>query len=56
MIFTIPALFIFGFDPQLLEMIMWGGIGGLLGVLFMVPLRRVSRSELPHIESPRGNR
>ena len=41
MIFTIPALYIFGFNPQLIEMVMWGGIGGLLGVLFMVPLRRV---------------
>ena len=36
MIFTIPALYIFGFNPPLIEMVMWGGIGGLLGVLFMV--------------------
>jgi putative OPT family oligopeptide transporter len=41
MIFTIPALFIMGEDPAYLEMIIWGGIGGLLGVCFMVPLRRV---------------
>lgn len=40
MIFTIPALFIFGFEPAYLEMIIWGGIGGLMGVLFMIPLRR----------------
>ncbi len=41
MIFTIPALFIMGNDPQYIEMVAWGGIGGLLGVCFMVPLRRV---------------
>ena len=41
MIFTIPALFLFGLDPKYLEMVIWGGIGGLMGVLFMVPLRRV---------------
>lgn len=41
MIFTIPALFIIGEDPAYLEMLIWGGIGGLLGVCFMVPLRHV---------------
>ncbi|UCC31487.1 MAG: oligopeptide transporter, OPT family [Phycisphaerales bacterium] len=41
MIFTIPALFIMGENPAYLEMIIWGGIGGLLGVCFMVPLRYV---------------
>ncbi|MCH8250968.1 MAG: oligopeptide transporter, OPT family, partial [Planctomycetes bacterium] len=41
MIFTLPALFIMGYDPGMLKMMMWGGIGGLLGVCFMVPLRRV---------------
>jgi putative OPT family oligopeptide transporter len=41
MIFTIPALFIIGKDPTYLEMIIWGGIGGLMGVCFMVPLRHV---------------
>ena len=41
MIFTIPALFIMGENPAYLEMIIWGGIGGLLGVCFMVPLRQV---------------
>ncbi len=54
MIFTIPALYIFGFNPKLLEMVMWGGIGGLLGVLFMVPLRRVlivkEHGKLPYPE------
>src|SRR3990172_11852200 len=41
MIFTIPALFILGYDPTIAEMILWGTIGGLLGVCFMVPLRRL---------------
>lgn len=41
MIFTIPALFMLGQDPKLVEMVMWGGIGGLLGICFMVPLRRL---------------
>jgi len=41
MIFTIPALFIFGFEPRYLELVIWGAVGGLMGVLFMIPLRRV---------------
>ncbi len=41
MIFTIPALFILGYDPTVTEMVLWGTIGGLLGVCFMVPLRRL---------------
>lgn len=41
MVFTIPALFILGYDPSMVEMMLWGSIGGLLGVCFMVPLRRV---------------
>lgn len=41
MIFTLPALFIMGENPEYLEMIIWGGIGGLLGVCFMVPLRLI---------------
>lgn len=41
MIFTIPALFMLGQDPKLVEMVIWGGMGGLLGICFMVPLRRL---------------
>lgn len=41
MIFTLPALFIMGSDPAYLEMVVWGAIGGVLGVCFMVPLRQV---------------
>jgi putative OPT family oligopeptide transporter len=54
MIFTIPALFIFGFKPEYLEIVLWGTIGGLLGVLFMVPLRRMlivrEHGKLPYPE------
>jgi len=41
MIYTIPALFILGYDATITEMVLWGTTGGLLGVCFMVPLRRV---------------
>ncbi len=48
MIFVIPALFIFAvaehkpdMAPNFWEIAVWGGLGGLLGVLFMVPLRRM---------------
>ena len=39
-IFTLPALFLWGFDPSLLQMTLLALSGGLLGVLFMIPLRR----------------
>jgi putative OPT family oligopeptide transporter len=39
-IFTLPALFLWGFDPTLLQMTLLAMFGGLLGVLFMIPLRR----------------
>ncbi len=38
-IFTLPALFLWGFDPPVLQMTMLALAGGLLGVLFMIPLR-----------------
>ena len=48
MIFTIPALFIFAYldkdpamRPSFYEIAVWGAIGGLLGVFFMIPLRRM---------------
>ncbi len=41
MIFTIPALFIMEQNVMYLDMVIWGSIGGLLGVCFMVPLRQV---------------
>ncbi|MGB3562634.1 MAG: oligopeptide transporter, OPT family, partial [Thermoanaerobaculia bacterium] len=39
-IFTLPALFLWSLDPTLLQMTLLALCGGLLGVLFMVPLRR----------------
>lgn len=39
-IFTIPALFLWGFDPKLLQIGTLALLGGVLGVLFMIPLRR----------------
>ncbi|MEW6711073.1 MAG: oligopeptide transporter, OPT family [Candidatus Riflebacteria bacterium] len=39
-IFTMPALFIWGFEPSKIEITVIAIIGGLMGVLFMIPLRR----------------
>ena len=39
-IFTLPALFLWGLQPELLQMTLLAMAGGLLGVLFMIPLRR----------------
>lgn len=39
-IFTLPALFMWGAPPSLVQMTMLAMCGGLLGVLFMIPLRR----------------
>jgi putative OPT family oligopeptide transporter len=39
-IFTLPALFLWGLSPGLLQMTVLAMSGGLLGVLFMIPLRR----------------
>jgi len=39
-IFTLPALFLWNLDPTLARMTLLAIAGGLLGVLFMVPLRR----------------
>ncbi|MDH5432662.1 MAG: oligopeptide transporter, OPT family [Gammaproteobacteria bacterium] len=39
-IFTLPALFLWGMAPDLLQMTLLAMCGGLLGVLFMIPLRQ----------------
>lgn len=39
-IFTLPALFLWGLDPTLVRMTLLALSGGLIGVLFMIPLRR----------------
>ena len=38
-IFTLPALFLWELDPPLAQMTLLAMAGGLLGVLFMIPLR-----------------
>lgn len=38
-IFTLPALFLWGFDPTFIQITILAMCGGLLGVLFMIPLR-----------------
>ncbi len=39
-IFTIPALFLWGFEPGMLQIGLLGMLGGMLGIVFMIPLRR----------------
>lgn len=39
-IFTIPALFLWGFNPSIWKIGMLAMLGGWLGVLFMIPLRK----------------
>lgn len=54
-IFTLPALFMWGLDPKLLQMTALALFGGLLGVLFMVPLRRfLIEREHGHLPYPEG--
>lgn len=54
LIFTTPALFLWGQDPELIQLVVLGSCGGLLGVLIMVPLRRAliveERDNLPYPE------
>ncbi|WP_448588740.1 OPT family oligopeptide transporter [Thermodesulfobium sp.] len=40
-IFTIPALFLWGYNPGLLELDTMALLGGVLGVVLMVPLRKL---------------
>ncbi len=39
-IFTIPALFMWGLDPSIAKITALAMLGGTLGILFMIPLRR----------------
>ncbi len=39
-IFTLPALFLWGLQPTLLQMTILALAGGVLGTLFMIPLRK----------------
>src|SRR5687767_1437896 len=53
-IFTIPALFMWGFIPPLWQVAILALLGGILGISAMVPLRRLlivrSAEELPYPE------
>jgi putative OPT family oligopeptide transporter len=54
-IFTLPALFLWELDPDLLQMTLLAMFGGLLGVLFMIPLRRyLIQREHGHLPYPEG--
>ena len=54
-IFTLPALFMWQLDPKLLQMTLLAMCGGLLGVLFMVPLRQfLIHREHGHLPYPEG--
>jgi len=39
-IFTVPALIFLGVAPSILEIFIMSALGGCLGILFMIPLRR----------------
>ncbi|MCH7548583.1 MAG: oligopeptide transporter, OPT family [Candidatus Krumholzibacteriota bacterium] len=53
-IFTIPALFLWGLNPSILQIAVLSMFGGLLGVLAMIPLRRLlikgEHGKLPYPE------
>ncbi len=53
-IFTIPALFMWGIAPGYVQVALLAGCGGVLGILAMVPLRRLlivqADAELPYPE------
>ena len=54
-IFTLPALFLWGASPGVVQMTLLALSGGLLGVLFMVPLRRfLIVREHGHLPYPEG--
>jgi len=54
-IFTLPALFLWGVDPTLMQMTLLAMLGGCLGILFMIPLRRfLIQKEHGHLPYPEG--
>jgi len=54
-IFTLPALFLWGLHPSILQMTSLAMAGGLIGVLFMIPLRRfLIEREHGHLPYPEG--
>ena len=54
-IFTIPALFLWGFKPSIAQIGTLAMMGGILGVMFMIPLRRfLIVKEHAHLPYPEG--
>jgi putative OPT family oligopeptide transporter len=54
-LFTIPALFIWGMNPAWLQITLLAMSGGLIGVLFMIPLRRfLIKREHGNLPYPEG--
>ena len=54
-IFTFPALIIWGMKPDLTKIFVFSLLGGLLGVLFMIPLRSLLISKQhAHLPYPEG--
>jgi len=54
-IFTLPALFLWDVAPGLLQMTLLAMCGGILGVLFMIPLRRfLIKGEHGRLPYPEG--
>jgi putative OPT family oligopeptide transporter len=54
-IFTIPALFIWGYQPGLLQVTLLALCGGIMGILFMIPLRQyLIVSEHGNLPYPEG--
>ncbi|MCP4704151.1 MAG: oligopeptide transporter, OPT family, partial [candidate division Zixibacteria bacterium] len=54
-IFTLPALFLWGLNPTIFQMAGLAVLGGLLGILFMVPLRRfLIKNEHGKLPYPEG--
>jgi len=54
-IFTIPALFMWGQEPGLIKVTMIALVGGLIGVFFMIPLRRfLIKNEHGNLPYPEG--
>jgi putative OPT family oligopeptide transporter len=54
-IFTIPALFLWGLDPHILKIAILAMLGGILGILAMVPLRRLLiKNEHGRLPYPEG--
>jgi len=54
-IFTLPALFLWGLNPSIFQMAGLAVLGGLLGILFMIPLRRfLIKQEHDKLPYPEG--